>query len=405
VRAGVSKTSVAADGGVIVRRHGLLSRAFHDRRLRALVYQAGAIATVVALAAWLIGNAMAALEARGIASGFGYLAQEAGFGIGEGPIPFLPADSYARAFLVGLLNTLKVSACGIVAATLIGLIVGLLRLSSNWAAARLASAYVEVFRNTPLLVQIVFWYLALTHLPGPRQALTPVAGVFLSNRGLQIPWPQSHPGWVWAGGGLLIGIAAVVAIEFAAARRQDRTGVRIATLWPSLIALLAAPLLAWWFAGAPASIVWPQMQGFNFRGGLALSPEFTALFLGLSLYIAAFLAEIVRSGLQAVSHGQVDAGKSLGLSRGQIYRLVLVPQALRIIIPPTAAQYVSLAKNSALAVAIGYPDLVNITNTTINQTGHTIEAIVLMSAVYLAISFSIAGVMNLYNRAVALKER
>ena len=396
---------MAANDGAPARRHGLLARAFHDRRLRAVVYQAGAIAAVVGAAAWLIGNAMAALEARGIASGFDYLGQEAGFGIGEGPISFLPSDSYARAFLVGLLNTLKVSACGIVAATLVGLLVGLLRLSSNWAAARLASAYVEVFRNTPLLVQIVFWYLALTHLPGPRQALTPVTGVFLSNRGLQIPWPESHPGWAWAGIGLVIGIVAAIAIEFAAARRQDRTGVRVATIWPTLGAILGAPALAWWLAGAPATIVWPQMQGFNFRGGLALSPEFTALFLGLSLYIAAFLAEIVRSGLQAVSHGQVDAGKSLGLARGQIYRLVLIPQALRIIIPPTAAQYVSLAKNSALAVAIGYPDLVNISNTTINQTGHTIEAIVLMSAVYLAISFSIAAVMNLYNRAVALKER
>lgn len=393
------------NGIEVSARRDVISRVWHDRRVRAVVCQVLVVAAVLGTAGFLVNNAITALDARGIASGFGYLQQEAGFGIGEGLISFSPADNYARAFLVGLLNTLKVSVAGIFAATLIGLVIGLMRLSSNWAAGRIASAYVEIFRNTPLLVQIVFWYLALTHLPGPRDAANPVSGVFLSNRGLQIPWPSQHDAWSWAALGVLVGIAAAIALDRFASYRQNRTGNRPATLYPIIATMLAAPLMGWWIGGAPMTMEWPELRGFNFQGGLALSPEFTALFLGLSLYIAAFIAEIVRSGIQAVSRGQVDAGQSVGLNKGQIARLILIPQALRIMIPPAAAQYVSLAKNSSLAVAIGYPDLVNISNTTINQTGHTIEAIVLMSVVYLAISFTIAALMNLYNRAVALKER
>lgn len=398
---------VMANDGLLAaggRRGGLVGL-LHSRKARDVAYQALVLAVVAGTAAYLVGNAMAALQARGIATGFGYLSQESGFGIGEGLIAFSPSDTYLRAFAVGLLNTIRVSVLAIIAATVIGVVIGVMRLSPNWGVARLASAYVELFRNTPQLLQVVLWYVAMTHLPSPRQALRPVDGVYISNRGLQIPWPVDHPGWNWALAALLAAFAGAWALGRWAARRQAQTGRRAATLWPTILLIFGAPMLAWWLAGAPTVFTWPALRGLNFVGGLTLSPEFTALFLGLSLYIGAFIAEIVRSGIQSVNRGQAEAARALGLSSAQIYRLVLIPQALRVMIPPVAAQYVSLVKNSSLAVAIGYPDLVNVSNTTINQTGHTIEAIVLMSVVYLVISFTIAALMNLYNRAVALKER
>lgn len=376
-----------------------------SRRTRDIALQTVVLGVVVAAIGYLVGNAAEALRARGIAAGFGYLFQEAGFGIGEGPLAFSPSDTYLRAFAVGLLNTLKVSALAILAATAIGFVVGLMRLSPNRGLAWLASAYVELFRNTPLLLQIVFWYVLLTRLPGPRQALQPLPGVFISNRGLRIPWPADHVAFDWAVGALVAALLATIALGRLAAWRQARTGRRPAVLWPGVALVLGLPPLAWWLAGAPTLVDWPEVRGLNFVGGLALSPEFAALLTGLSAYIGAYVAEIVRSALQAVSRDQLDAARALGLTRGQTYRLVLIPQALRIMVPPLTAQYVSLVKNSALAVAIGYPDLVNISNTTLNQTGRTVEAIVLMSVVYLAISFAVAAAMNLYNAAVAVQER
>jgi general L-amino acid transport system permease protein len=378
----------------------------YDKRVRDGVVQAVVLAAVVALVVFLVSNASAALRARGIASGFGYLGQEAGFGIGESLfLAYAPSDTCLRAFLVGLINTLRISFLAIVAATLLGIVIGLMRLSSNVAASKLAAAYVELFRNTPQLLQIVFWYAVMTGLPGPRQAMSPGADIFLSNRGLKLPWPAAHEAWVWAAGGLAVGVLGAVLLGRWAGAVQARSGQR-PRIGPWRLALLIGlPLAAWLLAGAPTELDRPALRGLNFRGGVTLSPEFMALFLGLALYTAAFIAEIVRSGIAAVSRGQVEAARSLGLSQGQIYRLVLIPQALRVIIPPTAGQYVSLAKSSSLAVAIGYPDLVNVSNTILNQTGHVIEALLLMSAVYLLISFSIAGAMNLYNRAAAIKER
>lgn len=387
-------------------RRGGLVRVLNDRRVRDGLLQALVLGAVVGLLGFMIANAAAALRARGIASGFGYLGQEAGFGIGESLfVSYAPSDTYLRAFLVGLINTLRVSLLAIIAATLIGLVFGLMRLSSNLGIATLAAGYVELFRNTPQLLQIVFWYAVMTRLPGPRQALSPGGGIHLSNRGLTLPWPLPHEGFAWAFVALLAGLAAAALLARYARRVQTRTGERPAVAHWRAALVSGLPLLAWALAGAPAALDRPALRGLNFTGGVTLSPEFVALFLGLALYTGAFIAEIVRSGIQSVSRGQVEAARSLGLAQGQIYRLVLLPQALRVMIPPTAGQYVSLTKSSSLAVVIGYPDLVNVSNTTLNQTGHVVEALVLMSVVYLLISFSIAAAMNLYNRAVAIRER
>ncbi|MCL4767872.1 MAG: ABC transporter permease subunit [Hyphomicrobiaceae bacterium] len=383
-----------------------LSRLVHDRRVRDAVLQIIVLGAVVALIAYLVGNASTALKARGIASGFGYLSQEAGFGIGESLfLTYSPSDTYLRAFAVGLINTLRVSMLAIIAATLIGLVFGLMRLSSNLGASKLAAGYVELFRNTPQLLQIVFWYAVMTDLPRPRQALSPGGDIYLSNRGLILPWPAPHAAYLWAFAALAAGALGAILLTRWARGVQARTGeLPNVTHWRTVL-IVGLPMLAWAIAGAPTEFERPALRGFNFTGGVTLSPEFVALFLGLALYTGAFIAEIVRSGVESVGRGQVEAARSLGLSQSQIYRLVLIPQALRVMIPPTAGQYVSLAKSSSLAVVIGYPDLVNVSNTTLNQTGHVVEALVLMSAVYLLISFSIAAAMNLYNRAVAIKER
>jgi general L-amino acid transport system permease protein len=368
-------------------------------RPRDIALQAALLAVLLGAFAWCLGNAADALGRRGIAMGFSYLWEQAGFGIGESAIPFQPSDTYARAFLVGLLNTLKVSAFAIVAATILGVALGLMRLSPNLGARALSGAYVELFRNTPQLLQIIFWYWLITRLPGPRQALRPMEGLLISNRGVMLAWPQPHPAWEMAGWAVLAGF--VLAIGWAVLARRRRWPV----LWPAIALILVPPLAAWAIGGAPTALEWPAVRGLAIRGGISVSPEFVALFLGLSLYIAAFVAEIVRGGVLSVPKAQVETARALGLKRGQISRLVVMPQALRVMVPPLAAQYVSLVKNSSLAVAIGYPDVVNISNTTLAQTGHVVEAVLLMSAVYLFISLVIGAAMARYNRAVLLQER
>jgi general L-amino acid transport system permease protein len=378
----------------------------HDTRVRDAVLQGLALAAVAGAIVFFVSNAAEALRARGIASGFGYLSQEAGFGIGESLFfAFEPSDSYLRAFVVGLVNTLRVSLVAIVAATALGFVLGIMRLSRNLGAAKLAAAYVELFRNTPQLLQIVFWYAVMTRLPGPRQAIAAGGDVFVSNRGIVFPWPVADAAYAWAAAAFLGGGAAAYLLRRWAHARRARTGTAPPIGGACAALLVGLPVLAWALAGAPAALDRPALRGLNFAGGATLSPEFVALFLGLALYTAAFIAEIVRGGIEAVNRGQVDAARSLGLRQGQIYRLVLIPQALRMMIPPAAGQYVSLVKSSSLAVAIGYPDLVNVSNTTLNQTGHVIEALLLMSLVYLILSFSISAAMNLYNRLVAIKER
>lgn len=356
----------------------------------------------VALLVWLgyevVANARANLQAQRIASGFGFLSNTAGFGVSQSLISYSETDSYSRVFVVGLLNTLIVSLIGIVFATIVGFVIGLGRLSPNWLLARLAGAYVEIVRNLPLLFQILFWYLAvLASLPNPRQGISLFGVAFLSNRGFVVPSPEPQAGFTAFVVALLLAIVGVLLLRRYAMRQHLDKG-RVVRIWPAVVALLVGlPLLAAVFTGAPITFDVPVLRGFNFSGGLRIIPEFVALTLALSIYTAAFIAEIVRAGVLSVHKGQMEAGASLGLSRGTVLRLVVVPQALRVILPPLTNQYLNLIKNSSLAVAIGYPDLFSVfAGTTLSQTGQAIEIIAITMGVYLLISLVTSALMSLY---------
>ncbi|UEM19221.1 amino acid ABC transporter permease [Skermanella mucosa] len=378
----------------------------NDPNVRAIFFQILVLGGVVLLGWYLVSNVLENLARQNIATGFSFLDREASFAIGETMIPYSPASSYSQALLVGFLNTIKVAVLGIILATILGTIIGIARLSTNFLVAKLASIYVEVIRNVPVLLQLFFWYAVISEsLPGPRQALNPVTGVFLSNRGMKFPGLGDDPAWTWVGVALLAAIAGVWLLARWARKRQEATGQQFPVMLGSIGLLLGLPLLAWLAGGAPTQLDIPELQGFNFRGGINISPEFAALLLGLVIYTASFIAEIVRSGIKAVNWGQTEAASALGLHRGEVLRLVVLPQALRIIVPPTTSQYLNLTKNSSLAVAIGYPDLVSVANTTLNQTGQAIEAVSIMMAVYLTISLGISLFMNWYNTRIALVER
>jgi general L-amino acid transport system permease protein len=379
---------------------------WRNPRVRGIVYQALFVAAVVAAGTFLVHNTLVNLHRQNIATGFGFLNREAGFGIGESLIPYSPADTYGRAFLVGLLNTLYVAALGIVLATVLGTVVGIARLSSNWLVSKLSQIYVETFRNIPLLLQLFFWWAMLREsAPAPRQAWQPVTGVFISNRGVNFPVPEANPAHYWMLIALIVGGLCAIAVKRWAKRRQALTGTQFPAVWAGAALVVGLPLLMFLAAGAPLRLDWPELRGFNFAGGHLVSPEFVALLIGLTIYTAAFIAEIVRAGILAVSWGQSEAAQALGLRTVQSMRLIVLPQALRVIIPPMTSQYLNLTKNSSLAVAIGYPDLVSIANTTLNQTGQAVEGIAMIMAVYLVISLTISLLMNFYNRAVALVER
>jgi general L-amino acid transport system permease protein len=379
---------------------------WRDPKIRGIAYQVVFVAAVIGLAAFFVHNTLVNIGRQNIATGYGFLHHEAAFGIGESLIAYSPADTYARAFLVGLTNTLYVAAIGIVLATILGTLLGLARLSGNWLVAKLAQIYVETFRNIPLLLQLFFWW-GLLHAvaPSPRQAWQVLPDVFVSNRGIVFPVPVANPAYKWMGLVCLCGLLLLVPLKRWAARRQAATGQQFPTGWVGLGLLFGLPAMVFVAAGAPLTLDVPKLGGFNFKGGTEVSPEFGALLIGLVIYTGAFIAEIVRAGILAVSWGQTEAAMALGLRPGQRMRLVVLPQALRVIIPPLTSQYLALTKNSSLAVAIGYPDLVSIANTTINQTGQAVEGITLIMAVYLFISLAISLAMNLYNRAVALVER
>lgn len=379
---------------------------WNDPDVRAVVYQIVAVA-LVAFGVWyLVSNTLHNLEVRKIASGLGFLGQEAGFAIGESPIPFGPENTYLRAIVVGLLNTLRVAVVGIILATILGTIIGIARLSKNWLVAKLSALYVEVVRNIPLLLQLFFWYAIITeNMPGPRDALNPLPGVFVSNRGIKIPTPTDHTAYDLAAGAFLIAIALCVVMANWARKRQDATGQAFPVWQVGTGLILGLPLLGWLLGGAPLELDIPKLQGFNFTGGATLTPEYAALLAGLVIYTAGFIAEVVRSGIQAVNYGQWEAAGALGLSRSLTLRLVVLPQALRVIIPPMISQYLNITKNSSLAIAIGYPDIVSIANTTINQTGQAIEGILIIMIVYLSISLSISMFGNWYNKHMALVER
>ena len=379
---------------------------WNNPQVRAMAFQAIALVATVAFGLYIFDNTQANLRRLGIASGFNFLSSPAGFDILQSLIPYSATSSYGQVFWVALLNTLLVSVLGILLATLLGFIIGVARLSRNWLVSRLALVYIETFRNIPLLLQIFFWYFAvLRAVPTPGQSLSLGKAIFLNIRGLYVPAPQFQPGFGWVLAALGLAIVLVIILSRWSRRRQMETGQTFPTLSAALALLIGLPLLTFWLTGSP--LVWqvPELQGFNFRGGLVILPEMASLLLALSIYTAAFIAEIVRAGIQAVSHGQTEASFSLGLNRGLTLRLIILPQALRVIIPPLTNQYLNLTKNSSLAAAIGYPDLVSaFAGTVLNQTGQAIECIAITMAVYLTISLLISLLMNGYNRRVALVE-
>lgn len=380
---------------------------FYNPTFRAVVFQIIAISALVFFFYTIVNNALTNLEARGIATGFDFLTQEAGFGIGLTLIEYDETFSYGRTFMVGLLNTALVSFFGIILATVIGFIMGIARLSSNWLVSRFAAVYIETFRNIPLLLQIFFWYFAvLQALPSARQSLSLGEAIFLNVRGLYFPAPVFEQGSSIVIASFVIGIVATILIGVWAKNKQKLTGQQTPMGRIALGLCIALPVVVYFLAGAPISADYPELKGFNFKGGISIIPELAALLLALSVYTASFIAEIVRSGINAVSHGQTEAAMSLGLPRSRTLKLVVIPQALRIIIPPLTSQYLNLTKNSSLAMAIGYPDLVSVfAGTTLNQTGQAIEIIAMTMAVYLTLSLLTSALMNLYNKKVALVER
>ncbi|UYW73514.1 amino acid ABC transporter permease [Pseudocitrobacter faecalis] len=380
---------------------------FSNPTVRAWLFQIIAIVTLVAIAIYLIHNTITNLNNRGITSGFAFLDRSAGFGIVQHLIDYQQGDTYGRVFLVGLLNTLLVSALCIVFASILGFFLGLARLSDNWLLRKLSTIYIETFRNIPPLLQIFFWYFAvLRNLPGPRQAVNAFDLLFLSNRGLYIPAPQLGEGLLAFLAAIIVAIAVSIGLYRYNTLRQIKTG-QLRRTWPAALALIVGlPLLAHGIFGAALHWDVPELRGFNFRGGMALIPELAALTLALSVYTSAFIAEIIRAGIQAVPYGQHEAARSLGLPNPVTLRQVIIPQALRVIIPPLTSQYLNIVKNSSLAAAIGYPDMVSLfAGTVLNQTGQAIETIAITMSVYLIISLTISLLMNLYNRRIALVER
>ena len=378
-----------------------------DPKVRAWLFQIITIVAVVSMGWYLFDNTQTNLQHRGITSGFDFLERSAGFGIAQHLIDYTESDSYARVFVIGLLNTLLVTFIGVILATILGFIVGVARLSKNWIIAKLATVYVEVFRNIPPLLQILFWYFAVfLTMPGPRNSHNFGDTFFVSARGLNMPAAKIADGFWPFAVSILVAIVAVVLMSRWANRRFEATGVPFHKFWTGLALMLVIPALCSLVFGAPVHWEKPELKGFNFVGGWVLIPELLALTLALTVYTAAFIAEIVRSGIKSVSHGQTEAAHSLGLRNGPTLRKVIIPQALRVIIPPLTSQYLNLAKNSSLAAGIGYPEMVSLfAGTVLNQTGQAIEVIAITMSVYLAISISISLLMNWYNKRIALIER
>jgi general L-amino acid transport system permease protein len=377
-----------------------------DPNKRAILFQFMTFCLVGLLAYYLVSNTLVNLKKQNIATGFSFLQKESSFEIGESLIPYSAANTYAHALLVGALNTIKVAFIGIVITILLGTIIGMARLSTNWLLSKLASIYIEVMQDIPILLQLFFWYAIFYEtLPSPREAISPGAGIYMSNRGVAFTIPEAHPAHTYMLLAFVVGCVIVYLIRRWARKRQEKTGQIFPVFLVSMGILIGFPLLTWLVFGAPLKMNAPKLGGFNFEGGLTVSPEFIALLLGLVLYTAAFVAEVVRAGIQSVSKGQREAAMSIGLRPVPVLNLVILPQALRVIVPPLTSQMLNLTKNSSLAVAIGYPDFVSVANTTINQTGQSIEGVAIIMAVYLFFSLSTSVFMNWYNKRVALVER
>jgi general L-amino acid transport system permease protein len=386
--------------------HPAKSHFYNDERFRAVIYQLVTALLVAALGYYLISNVQENMAKQSIASGFGFVDKEAAFEIGESLIDYSAADSYGRALLVGVINTLKVSAIGMVLTTILGAFIGVCMLSSNWLVSRLGFMYVELFQNIPVLLQLFFFYaLFYEAFPGPRQALNPIPGLFITNRGIDFGVPAADPVWgmvIW----VLVGAVLLsYGLKRWATWRQRTTGRQFPVFLVSTAMILFLPLVVWLAGGAPTEMDVPVLRGFNFKGGLNISPEFSALLIGLVLYTASFIAQIVRAGIQSINRGQTEAAMSIGLKPGLVLQLVIFPQALRVIVPPLTSQLLNLTKNSSLAVAIGYPDFVQVAGTTINQTGQAVEGVALMMMVYLSFSLTTSAFMNWYNRRIKIVER
>ncbi len=375
------------------------------QQVTGLIWQIVVVGIAVAAVAWLWSNALHNLSVRRISTGFAFLGREAGMPIDDTWIAYSPKNTYLRAFIVGVVNTLRVAAIGIVLATVLGTLIGIAKLSSNWLLSRLAAIYVEVLRDVPLLLQLLFWYVLMQGLPAARAAWKPIEGVFLSNRGLILPSIPIEEANLWVIAAAVAGLIALYLLRRRLIAQQMVDG-RTRHVWPYALALVIGfPALVSLALGASWTITLPELRGFNFVGGLTLAPEYFALLIALVTYTSAFIAEIVRSGIQAVPRGQWDAAQALGLRRSFVLQRIVLPQALRVIIPPMTSQYLNLTKNSSLAVAVGYQDIVSIANTTLNQTGQAIEAIALIMLVFLTISLGISLFMNWYNARIALVER
>jgi general L-amino acid transport system permease protein len=378
----------------------------YDPDKRSIFYQIGAALLFLFVAWYLVSNTMANLERQSIATGFGFLNNEAAFEIGESIIEYSAADRYTRALSVGFLNTLLVSFIGVVLTVILGTFIGVARLSKNWLINKCAAGYIELFQDIPVLLQLFFWYAFFYEmLPSPRSALSPFNGIYLCNRGLIFGIPQTHPIYKYMAIAFIIAIILIVILKKWAKKRQDSTGKAFPVFYTSIVLLIGLPFVCWLFGGAPSDMNVPVLKGFNFKGGLTVSPEFAALLLGLVLYTAAFVAEVVRAGIQSVNRGQTEAAMAIGLKPGMVLNLIILPQALRVIIPPLTSQMLNLTKNSSLAVAIGYPDFVSVAGTAINQTGQAIEGVMLIMIVYLIFSLSTSAFMNWYNKKMAIVER
>ncbi|QRM42033.1 amino acid ABC transporter permease [Rhizobium sp. BG4] len=383
-----------------------LQSALYDPKLRGIFFQVLTVVLLVGFIAWVAHNTAINLQRSNTASGFAFLNGRAGFEIGQSLISYSSDSTYGRALVVGILNTILVAITGIITATIIGFIVGIGRLSHNWLIAKLCTVYVEVFRNIPPLLVIFFWYSGvLAVLPQPRESLHLPFSMFLNNRGLAFPKPMFEAGMWVVLAALVIGIIATVITARWAHKRQAATGKQFHTIWVSIALIAGLPILAFLATGLPISFDVPVAGKFNLTGGSVVGPEFMSLFLALSFYTAAFIAEIVRAGIRGVPKGQSEAAGALGLHPSSVTRLVVVPQAFRIIIPPLTSQYLNLTKNSSLAIAVGFSDLVAVGGTTLNQTGQSIEVVVVWIVVYLGLSVLTSLFMNWFNAKMALVER
>ena len=395
----MAKNAAAGDGGIE------FSRVWTDERARGVIFQLLLVLGLALSIAFIASNTIANLQRAGLASGYGFLFDTASFDINQRLIEYSSTSTYGRAFIVGGLNTILVAAMGVVTATVIGFLAGVLRLSNNYLISRMAAVYVECIRNVPVLLQIIFWWLILLALPRVRGSLSIGDSIFLNNRGVRIPAPIFEDGSAIVLAMIFAGVIGTVLVSRWARARQDATGRTFPVSWTGLGLVVGIPLIVYFIIGQPLDFELPVAKRFNFEGGLNITPELIALWIALSAYTGAFISEIVRAGILSVSKGQTEAAGALGLRRGLTMRKIILPQALRVIIPPATSQYLNLAKNSSLAVAIGYQDMVSIGDTILNQSGQALEVVSIYMSFYLVLSLLTSAFMNWYNKRIALVER